>query len=191
MTAFLMILAFLVAEVIPVPQTTPAAQEDKTPDLSPYFAFADREYIFTIEIVKAGVPILNFVSMSDEQRTLFANQIQFETGMRRIPAKLFQIDTGNPKEPLMTPSFRIHPRSSFGATVKGEFGDAREFSGVKLQMGSEVFTLAPLEGFDFENLVLKVNRINLTSPDFSDDWRVLKLDLLGTRAAARKARRER
>jgi hypothetical protein len=191
MPAFLMILAFLVAQVIPVPQTTPAAQEDKTPDLSPYFAFADREYIFTIEIVKAGVPILNFVSMSDEQRTLFANQIQFETGMRRIPAKLFQVDTGNPKEPLMTPSFRIHPRSSFGATVKGEFGDAREFSGVKLQMGSEVFTLAPLKGFDFENLVLKVNRINLTSPDFSDDWRVLKLDFLGTRAAARKARRER
>jgi len=31
-----------------------------------------------------------------------------------------------------------------------------------------------------------VNRLNLASPDFSDDWRVLKLELLGSRSPARK-----
>ena len=190
MRAFLMLLAVLVAKAITAPGATPAVQEDKTSEASSYFAFVDREYIFTIEIVKAGVPILNFVSMADEQKTLFANQTRFEVGNRRISGKLFQVDTGDPKEPLMTPSFRIRPRSSFGATVKGEFEDAKEFSKVTLQIESEVFTLAPLKGFDFENLVLKVNRINLNSPDFSDDWRVLKLEYLGTRAAARKTRRE-
>jgi hypothetical protein len=186
-----MLLAVVIAQTIPKPEVTPAGQEDKPPESSSYFAFADREYIFTMEIVKPGVPILNFVSMSDEQRTLFADQIQFEVGNHRISGKLFQVDTGNPKEPLMTASFRIRPRSSFGATVKGEFEDAKEFSAVKLQMGSEIFTLAPLRGFDFENLALKVNRINLDSPDFSDDWRVLKLDFMGTRAPARKSRKER
>jgi hypothetical protein len=91
----------------------------------------------------------------------------------------------------MMPSIRIHPRSSFGVIIKGEFGDAMDFSGVTLRIGSELFKLAPLTSFDFENLVLKVSRINLRSPDFSDDWRSLKLDYLGTRAPAPKERRER
>jgi hypothetical protein len=191
MHAIIMLLMVLIAQSIAVSEGAPAGRESKPPDSSSYFAFADREYIFTIELVKAGMPILNFVSMSDEQKTLFADQIQFEAGNHRVQGRLFQIDTGNPKEPLMTASFRIRPRSSFGATVKGEFEDAREFSAIKLQMGSDIFTLVPLKGFDFENLVLKVNRINLDSPDFKDDWRVLGLDYLGTRAPARKSRRER
>jgi hypothetical protein len=191
MRAFMMFLTALVSQVIPGPGATSFGQVSQPPESSSYFAYADREFIFTIEIVKSGVPILNFVSMSEEQRTLFANQIRFEVGNRRIQGKLFQVDTGNPKEPLMTASFRIRPRSSFGAAVKGELEDAKEFSSITLQIGSEVFKLVPLTGFDFENLVLKVNRINLDSPDFSDDWRILKLDYLGTRSPALKSRRER
>jgi hypothetical protein len=192
MSALFLLLATLLVQATPEGGASPAVdQEHKVPEASSYFAFADHEYIFTIEIIKAGVPILNFVSMSDEQRILMAKQVQFIIGDRKISGELFQVDTGNPAEPMMTPSFRIRPRSSFGATVKGGFENVKEFSGVSLQIGSEVFTLAALTGFDFENLVLKVNRINLDSPDFSDDWRVLKLDYLGTRAPARKARRER
>ena len=50
----------------------------------------------------------------------------------------------------------------------------------------EDFKLVPLTSFEFENLALKINRLNLGSPDFSDDWRVLKLDTLGARVPARK-----
>jgi hypothetical protein len=191
MRAFVMLLTALVSQVIPGPGAMPVDQVSQSPESSSYFAYADREFIFTIEIINSGVPILNFVSMSEEQRTLFANQIRFEVGNRRIQGKLFQVDTGNPKEPLMTASFRIRPRSSFGAAVKGELEDAKEFASITLQIGSEVFKLVPLAGFDFENLVLKVNRINLDSPDFRDDWRILKLDYLGARSPAPKSRRER
>ena len=50
-----------------------------------------------------------------------------------------------------------------------------------VRCGPDDFFLAPLSSFDFENLALKVNRLNLGSPDLRDDWRVLKLEPIGTR----------
>jgi hypothetical protein len=66
--------------------------------------------------------------------------------------------------------------------LQGDFGDERELLGVTIRVGEEDFRLVPLASFDFENLSLKVNRLNLDSPDFRDDWRVLKLEMIGTRA---------
>jgi hypothetical protein len=43
-----------------------------------------------------------------------------------------------------------------------------------------------LTSFDFENLALKINRLNLDSPDFTDDWRVLKLEIMGSRESAKR-----
>ena len=54
-----------------------------------------------------------------------------------------------------------------------------------IRLGSEELKLAPLSNFDFEILASKVNQINLGSPDFSDDWRVLKLRKLGERTPVR------
>ena len=164
-----------------------APERDGKPlDRSAYFAFVDREYVFTVEVVKAGVPLLNFVSMSDKERLLAAKQVRLTVGSRKVPVKFFTIDTGNPKEPVVTPSVRIRPRSSFGVRLQGEFGEGRELEGVTLGLGDDDFRLAPLASIDFENLALKVNRINLGSPDFGDDWRVLKLETLGERFPARR-----
>jgi hypothetical protein len=153
---------------------------------SGYFAFVDREYIFTLEVVKPGVPILNFVCMGDKQTNLLAKEILVTLENRKVPGKIFVVDTGDPKEPMVTPTLRIRPRSSFGVRLDGEFGEAKEFYGVTVHLGTEDFKLVPLNSFDFENLVLKVNRLNLGSPDFSDDWRVLNLELLGTRVPTRR-----
>ena len=105
---------------------------------------------------------------------------------RKVTGKVFVVDTGDPKQPLVTPMLRIRPRSSFGVRLDGDFAGAKEFHGVTLRLGSEEFKLAPLGSFDFENLALKIGRLNLGSPDFTDDWRVLNLEALGTRIALRK-----
>jgi hypothetical protein len=160
--------------------------EDKTKaavlEKSAYFAFVDREYIFTVEVVKPGVLLFNFISMVDKEQNLQAKLIRLTLENRKIPGKFFIIDTGDPKEPVTVPSLRMRPRSSFGVRLQGDFGDEREFLGVTIRIGEEDFRLVPLASFDFENLSLKVNRLNLDSPDFRDDWRVLKLEMIGTRA---------
>ncbi|NLT65054.1 MAG: hypothetical protein GXX84_00455 [Acidobacteria bacterium] len=153
---------------------------------SPYFAFVDREYIFTIEVVKPGVPILNFVSMAQEDAKLLARNIRIGLGNRKSTVRLLTVETGDLKHPMSVASLTIRPRSSFGLRIEGEFDNAKELYGVVIRLKDEEFTLQPLSSFDFENLVLKVNRLNLGSPDFREDWRVLKLDFMGKRSPVRR-----
>lgn len=172
-------------------QLAPKAPENPSRDSqplekSPYFAYVDREYIFTIEVVEPGIPLLNFVCMSDNENRLIAKDVRFELGNRKSAGKMFVIDTADPKQPMMVSSIAVHVRSSFGFRIEGDFEKAKELYGVTIRLGAEDFKLVPLTSPNFENLVLKVNRINLGSPDFSDDWQVLKLESMGSRSAARK-----
>jgi len=187
MNFLLMISVVLLGQLPPKPLGSQAPKADsKSLEKSAYFVFIDREYIFTLEVVKPGVPLLNFVCMGDKQYNLLAKDIRVTLENRKVPGKVFVVDTGDPKQPLVTPTMRIRARSSFGVRLDGDFGDAKELYGVTLRLGPDDFKLVALASFDFENLALKINKLNLGSPDFSDDWRVLKLDTLGTRSPARK-----
>ena len=149
------------------------------------FAFVDHDYIFTVEIVKPGIPLLNFVSMTDQNAKLQAKNVQFALENRKAAAKAFFIETGGLSQAIPTIFLTIHPRSSFGVRVSGDFENAQELLGATIRLGSEELKLAPLSNFDFEILVSKVNQINLGSPDFSEDWRVLRLRKIGERSPVR------
>jgi hypothetical protein len=166
----------------------PLAHAENPPlEKSAWFAFADPEYIFTIEIVKPGVPLLNFVSMADKDISLFAKNIRLKIENRTAVASVLAIETGDFQQPIDRLSLTVHPRSSFGVRMDGDFDRAKELSGATIRLGAEDFKLIPLSRDDFEALALKVNRLNLRSPDFSEDWRVLRLHPMGTRSAARKS----
>ncbi len=164
------------------PKPGPAAPLER----SAYFAFVDRDFIFTVEIVRPGVPLFNFVSMRDTACQLSAAQIRLTLDTRKVPAKFFVVDTGDPKEPLIVPSLTLRPRSAFGVRLQGDYAAAKEMDGAAVRLGDEDFKLVPLTSFDFENLALKINRLNLDSPDFSDDWRVLKLGSMGSRETVKR-----
>jgi len=184
----LSILLCSIALLTQPPQVQPGSPQksESRPDKSAYLAFVDHDYIFTIEIVKPGVPLLNFVSMADTERTLAAKELRLTLENRKAPARFFVVDTGDPKQPITTPSLKMRPRSSFGVRVQGDFSDSRELLGAVISAGDEEFKLIPLTSFEFENLALKINRVNLGSPDFSDDWRALKFELIGTRTRLRR-----
>lgn len=173
-----------------LPPASPGAQQSKAennpPDKSAYLVFVDHDYIFTIEVVKPGVPLLNFVSMADTEHPLAAKEVRLTLESRKVPGRFFIVDTGDPKQPITAPSLKMRPRSSFGARLQGDFGDAKELLGATITVGAEDFKLVPLTSFDFENLALKVNRLNLGSPDFSDDWRALKFEQIGSRSRIRR-----
>jgi hypothetical protein len=150
---------------------------------SPYFAYVGREFIFTIEVVKPGVPLLNFVSMTDHKEKLQAKNIILILGNRRASTRLLHIETDRYQESIVVPTTSMNPRSSFGFRLEGNFGDAAELHGAEISLDAAKFTLAPLSKFDFETLVRKIDRLNLRSPDFRDDFRVLNLDLIGERSS--------
>lgn len=186
----MLLFAFLsMAFISQASQSTPAGQAKgaRAGDLEQraYFAFVDHDYIFTVEVVGPGVLLLNFVSMTEDAKPLSAKQVRVKLENRTVAATSFLIDTGDPAQPLITASLTMRPRSSFGARIRGDYGEAKELLGVTIRVGEEDLTLAPLTSLAFENLVLKVNRINLASPDFRDDWQALKLEIMGTRARKR------
>lgn len=159
------------------------SEEESAPEKSAYFAFVGRDYIFTIEVVKPGTPLLNFVSMTDQEKKLDAKNVLLFLGNRKVAAKLFFIDAGAGEQSIPVTSVRMHPRSSFGFRIQGSYGETSELHGAEIKIGEDTFKLAPLSEFDFETLVRKVNRINLESPDFRDDYRVLKLEYIGTQSS--------
>jgi len=179
-----LLLGFSLALQMPAKQ--PATAESAPPEKSSFFAFVDHDYIFTLEVVKPGVPLLNFVSMADEDISLQAKNVRLDLGNRKAPAKLFAVETGDYKQPMVFYSIVIHPRSSFGVRLDGDFANVRDLYGVAIRLGDEDLKFAPLKSFAFEALVLKVNGINLGSPDFSEDWRVLRLEAMGSRSGGRK-----
>jgi hypothetical protein len=169
----------------PTPGRPPLTRESGKPlEHSAFLAFVDHEFIFTVEVVKPGVPLFNFVSMSDNECNLLAKNVRLTLESRKVPGLFFLVDTGNPKEPMIVPSVRMRPRSSFGVRLQGDFGQEKELMGATIRVGDDDLKLAPLARFEFENLVLKVNRINLESPDFREDWAILKLEVIGTRGPA-------
>lgn len=179
---FLLLVCQALADTPGQQKPGPAAPLEK----SSYFAFVDRDFMFTVELVRAGVPLFNFISMIDTGYQLSANQVRLTLDTRKVPAKFFLVDTGNPKEPLIVPSLTLRPRSSFGVRLQGDFEGTKEINGAAVRLGDEDFKLVPLTSFDFENLVLKINRLNLDSPDFTDDWRVLKLVSMGSRETVKR-----
>ncbi len=179
---------FCLALLAQLPQSAPPGQTRGGAagalEKSAYFAFVDHDYIFTVEVVAPGVPLLNFVSMTEDAGSLSAKQVRVALETRKVPGRSFLVDTGDPKEPMVIAALTLRPRSSFGVRIQGDFGDAKEFSGVVIQLGREDLKLAPLTSLEFENLVLKVNRINLGSPNFRDDWQAVKLETIGSRSPA-------
>jgi hypothetical protein len=177
----------LICQLPPVSPGVPKSKVDESPpEKSAYLAFVDHDYMFTIEVVKPGVPLLNFVCLADTERPLSAKEVRVTLENRKVPVRFFIVDTGDPKQPITTPSLKMRSRSSFGVTLQGDFGDAGELFGATVTVGSEELKLVPLTSFAFENLALKINRLNLGSPDFSDDWRALKFELIGSRNRIRR-----
>jgi hypothetical protein len=180
------LLILLVAMFAQERPTLTGTPDNPPRDKSAWFAFVDRDYIFTIEMVKPGVPLLNFISMSNDEARVYAKDIRLGLENRKVPVRLLSVETGEFQQPMSVTSIAIHPRSSFGIRLDGDFAGVKELSAATVRLGDEDLQLAPLSSFDFESLALKVNRLNLGSPDFTDDWRVLKLGAVGSRSPARK-----
>lgn len=181
----LLLCFFVMGQMVSLAQETPSTTNPSL-ERSAYFAYVGYDYIFTIEIVKPGVPLFNFVSMMDQEVKLPAKNVRLSLANRTAPGKLFAVEPGDFQQPLKLISLTIRARSSFGVRLEGDFADVPELNGAIIRIENEDFHLVPLTKFDFESLVLKVNRLNLGSPDFREDWRVLHLEELGTRTRARR-----
>lgn len=146
-----------------------------------HFIFLDQEFILTLELVRPGVPIFNFINLGNGSYQLAASDIRIIAGIKLFHPNLFDVETSNRRDPLRVGSMRVHPHSSFGVTLRGSLETVEAIDRVSIQLGNDRFELRSISLAEFDDLSKKISQINLISPDIREDFRVLELKPLGTR----------
>jgi hypothetical protein len=148
-----------------------------------HFIFLDQEIILTLELVRPGVPIFNFVNLGNGSFLLQASNVRIISGIKLYRPNLFDIDTSTRNDPLRVSAIKVHPHSSFGLTLKGNIEAITEIDRVTIELGPDRFELQSISTQDFEALSAKISKLSLISPDIRDDFRVLEIKSLGSRKA--------
>ena len=82
-------------------------------------------------------------------------------------------------EPYLTNYLKVLGNSFIGIDLVGEFEDFRKLKEVQIELGKNLFTLSPVHPAAFESLAIKINQINVDSPDIREDYQVLGINMLG------------
>lgn len=150
------------------------------------FVFVDAQYIWTLEVVAAPdnrpVPILNIVILTRGEwdfRPIQISLINMEG--RTADVKRFSMNTGVEGEPYLTNYLKVLGNNFIGVDLIGEFEDFRQLSEVSIELGKDIFRLAPVHPDAYEMLASRINQINVDSPDIREDFQVLGINLLGER----------
>jgi hypothetical protein len=153
----------------------------ESPPTRHHFIFLDQEFILTLELVRPGIPIFNFINLGNGTFQLPAADIRIVAGIKLFRPELFDVETSNRKDPLRIGAMKVRPHSSFGVTLKGNLEGVTEIDRVTVELGPNRFELQSISLPEFESLSRKIAQLNLISPDIREDFRVLELKSLGTR----------
>ena len=155
-------------------------QQDEKPSKQ-HFVFLDHEFVFTVELVKEGIPILNFINLGKRNYFLQASAVRIISGIKLYRPQLFDVETALNKDPLRVSAMKIHSHSSFGVTLIGGLSDVTKMDRVTIRIGQERFEFQSISAEFFNALSEKITQINLLSPDIRDDFRVLDIRPMGQR----------
>lgn len=161
----------------------PAGAQTQEQPSRRHFIFLDQEIILTLELVRPGVPIFNFVNLGNGSYLLQASDVRIISGIKMHRPVLFDVETSTRDDPLRVSAIKVHPHSSFGITLKGNIEGIAEIDRVTVELGPSRFELQSLSPQGFEALSRKISKLNLISPDIRDDFRVLELNTIGSRKA--------
>jgi hypothetical protein len=176
---------------VPLGKAQDLAQQPAKPEKSRCHVFIDYQFIWTLEMVQgeseAAIPVVNIVTFTKGQWDLRPEQVHlFADRRREAKIKRFSIDTGVAGEPYVVQYMKVLGESFIGIDLIGEFQGFEELSKVYFDLGDNRFLLEPIDCFQYETLVGKINQVNFDSPDLRQDYSVLKVSLYGKREARRR-----
>ena len=155
------------------------------------FVFVDTQYIWTLEVVltpdNRPIPILNIITLTRGEWDFRPIQVDLVNMEGRIAdIKRFSMNTGVEGEPYLTNYLNVLGNSFIGVDLVGDFEEFRQLSEVRIQLGKDLFRLAPIPSSEYELLASTINEINVDSPDIREDYKILGINRLGERAVLSK-----
>lgn len=162
------------------------AQDADSASAATCFVFIDAQFIWTLEVAETPdgrpVPILNIVTMDRGEWDFRPAQVSLVNGDGRIAdIKRFSINTGVDGEPYLTNYLKVLGNNFIGVDLTGDFEEFRRLKEVRIELGKNLFRLTPVHPVAYESLAMKINQINVASPDIREDFKVLGINLLGER----------
>ena len=155
------------------------------------FVFIDTQFIWTLEMVLnpygRAIPILNIITLARGEWDFRPDQvILVNPEGRTAEVERFSMNTGVEDEPYLTNYLKVLGNSFIGVDLIGELEDFKELREAGIELGDNLFSLAPVHPAVFESLASKINQINVDSPDIREDYRVLGISFFGKRERAER-----
>ena len=161
-----------------------SARDSKSTLAATSFVFIDTQYIWTLEIVlnpyDRPIPILNVITLTRGEWDFRPIQVSLVNPAGRVAdIERFSMDTGEEGNPYLTNYLKVLGNSFIGVDLTGDLEEFRELSEVRIELGNNLFRLAPVHPAAFESLVAKINQVNVDSPDIREDFQVLGIFPIG------------
>ena len=155
------------------------------PEKSACHLFLDFDFAITLEVVADGsqvTPILNLIAFSGGSWEISASDLKIlnDKGRYAVDPR-FSIDTGDSAQPYVTTYLRIEGGDFLGCDLVGDFKDYKEPKLVRIKIGNEWFSLAPVDPDAFEKVLDSLDRLDLKDPDLVSAFEKLDLPFLGSR----------
>lgn len=187
----LLVFPFLLSANLLLGQGLDSGTQTLEPPRSRCHIFVDYQFIWTLEMVQeedeTPTPVVNIVTFTKGQWDLRPQQVHlFANRRREAVVKRFSIDTGVAGDPYIAQYMKVLGESFIGMDLVGDFEGFDELSQVSFDLAENRFILEPVDCFQFDTVVGKINQINFDSPDLRQDYSVLKLSLFGKREARRQ-----
>lgn len=151
-------------------------------------AFVDFENIWTVELIRSRAeeitPILNIITFTKGEWDLRPDQIHiFNREGKEARIKRFALDTGVPGDAYKSNYLKVLGNSFVGVDLEGKLKvkDFPTSPRVTIDLAHHRFELQPLDCEAFDNLAVRINKINFNSPDIREDFDLIKIPHLGRR----------
>ncbi len=147
------------------------------------FAFVDAGCIITAESAGAHAFVVNFINLSDYVLVVQpADFIYRSASGQHYIGQVYKVKHQDPlgKTQTYTASVMLKGHSFTGLNILGCFREKESIEEMSVRIGSRRFYMQALEKIQFDELVRKIEGVDLDRPDVNAMYGELNLDEMGT-----------
>lgn len=142
------------------------------------FAYINNEHIITAELSGENKFVVNFINLSDFVIVVQpADFIYRAASGQHYIGQVYELEHKDPlgKMQKYTASILLKGHSFKGLNIVGLFREKDQIEELSIRIGSRRFYLQKMEKTDFEELVRKIEDMDLNSPDIAAMYRALNI----------------
>jgi hypothetical protein len=131
------------------------------------FAFVDHRYVITAEVASEHAFVVNFINLSDFVIVVQPNEFIYRGASGRYYiGQVFESEHKDRRGEIQkyTASLLLKSHTFIGLTIVGAFHELAQIEEMSVRIGAKRFYMVPMESRVFEQLVQKINDLDIENP---------------------------